>query len=35
MLWEKFEEHITNKGIEVTKNKKVTAVKRTEDIVFQ
>ena len=31
MLWEKFEEHITNKNIEVTKNKKVTAVKRNED----
>ena len=31
MLWEKFEEHITNKGIEVTKNKKVTAVKRSGD----
>ena len=31
MLWEKFEEHITNKGIEVTKNKKVTAVKKVED----
>ena len=31
MLWEKFEEHITNKGIEVLKNKKVTAVKKTED----
>ena len=31
MLWEKFEEHITNKGIEVTKNKKVTAVKKTEN----
>lgn len=31
MLWEKFEEHITNKGIEVTKNKKVTAVKKAED----
>ncbi len=32
MLWEKFEEHITNKGIEVTKNKKVTSIKKTEDI---
>ncbi len=31
MLWEKFEEHITNKGINVTKNKKVTAVKRNGD----
>ena len=31
MLWEKFEEHITNKGINVTKNKKVTAVKRSGD----
>ena len=31
MLWEKFEEHITNKNIEVTKNKRVTAVKRNED----
>ena len=31
MLWEKFEEHITNKGIEVLKNKKVVAVKKTED----
>ena len=31
MLWEKFEEHITNKGIEVTKNKKVTSIKKTED----
>ncbi len=31
MLWEKFEEHITKKGIEVTKNKKVTAVKRNGD----
>ena len=31
MLWEKFEEHITNKGIDVTKNKKVTAVKRSGD----
>ena len=29
MLWEKFEEHIINKGIDVTKNKKVTAVKRS------
>ena len=31
MLWEKFEEHIANKGIEVLKNKKVTAVKKIED----
>ena len=31
MLWEKFEEHVTNKGIEVIKNKKVTAVKKAED----
>ena len=31
MLWEKFEEHIINKGIDVTKNKKVTAVKRSGD----
>ncbi len=31
MLWEKFEEHITNKGLNVTKNKKVTAVKRSGD----
>ena len=31
MLWEKFEEHITNKGIEVAKNKKVTAIKKTEN----
>jgi len=31
MLWEKFEEHITNKGIEVTKNKKVTAINKTEN----
>ena len=31
MLWEKFEEHITNKGIEVIKNKKVTSVKKTEN----
>jgi len=32
MLWEKFEEHITNKGIEVIKNKKVISIKKTEDI---
>ena len=32
MLWEKFEKHITNKGIEVTKNKRVTSIKKTEDI---
>ena len=31
MLWEKFEENIINKGIDVTKNKKVTAVKRSGD----
>ena len=31
MLWEKFEEHIINKGIEVIKNKKVTSVKKTKD----
>ena len=32
MLWEKFEEYITNKGIEVIKNKKVISIKKTEDI---